>query len=112
MCPHRLRQARLCRKTPIVGDTPLIPRKTFFENAKALNPRLSPDGQWLAWIAAFDGVMNIWAAPREGPLRTAQRLATRTAAELLPSELETLLELLVLSRRPDALCYMPLVWES
>jgi len=41
----------------------LIPRKTFFENANALNPRLSPDGRWLAWIAAFDGVMNVWMAP-------------------------------------------------
>ena len=46
-------------------DVPLIPRKTFFENANALNPRLSPDGRWLAWIAAVDGVMNVWVAPRD-----------------------------------------------
>jgi dipeptidyl aminopeptidase/acylaminoacyl peptidase len=44
---------------------PLIARKTFFENANALNPRLSPDGRWLAWIAAADGVMNVWVAPRD-----------------------------------------------
>jgi acylaminoacyl-peptidase len=43
----------------------LIPRKTFFENANALSPRLSPDGRWLAWLAAFDGVMNVWVAPRD-----------------------------------------------
>ena len=30
----------------MAGDTsiPLIPRKTFFENASRLNPQLSPDG--------------------------------------------------------------------
>src|SRR6185295_4762767 len=48
----------------VAGDPiPLIPRKTFFENAHALNPRLSPDGRWLAWLAGFDGVMNVWFAP-------------------------------------------------
>ena len=33
----------------MVGDTsiPLIPRKTFFGNANALSPQLSPDGRWL-----------------------------------------------------------------
>jgi hypothetical protein len=51
----------------MVGDTsvPLIPRKTFFENANALSPKLSPDGRWLAWIAAANGVMNVWVAPRD-----------------------------------------------
>jgi dipeptidyl aminopeptidase/acylaminoacyl peptidase len=42
---------------------PLIPRKAFFENANAVSPELSPDGRWLAWIAAVDGVMNVWVAP-------------------------------------------------
>jgi acetyl esterase/lipase len=63
----------------MVGDTtiPLIPRKTFFENANALNPRLSPDGRWLAWIAAVDGVMNVWVAPRDD--LTKARPLTRQA---------------------------------
>jgi Tol biopolymer transport system component len=63
----------------MVGDTsiPLIPRKTFFENANALNPRFSPDGRWLAWIAAVDGVMNVWAAPR-GDLTKARPLTRQT----------------------------------
>ena len=56
---------------------PLIPRKTFFENANALNPRLSPDGRWLAWIAAVDGVMNVWVAPRDD-LTRAQPLTRQT----------------------------------
>ena len=59
----------------MVGDPTitLIPRKTFFENANALNPRLSPDGRWLAWIAAVDNVMNVWVGAAG---RSRQRPAT------------------------------------
>jgi dienelactone hydrolase len=48
-------------------NIPLIPRRTFFENAHALNPVLSPDGCWLSWLADVDGVMNVWVAPRDDP---------------------------------------------
>ena len=63
----------------VVGGStiPLIPRKTFFENANALNPRLSPDGRWIAWIAAVDDVMNVWMAPRDD-LAKARPLTTQT----------------------------------
>ena len=47
------------------ASIPLIPRKTFFGNANALSPQLSPDGRWLAWIAPDNGVMNVWVAPRD-----------------------------------------------
>ena len=68
----------------MVGDTgiPLIPRRTFFENAHAINPRLSPDGRWLAWIAAADGVMNVWAAPRDD-LSKARPLTRQTERPIL-----------------------------
>ena len=56
---------------------PLIPRKAFFENANAGSPELSPDGRWLAWIAAVDGVMNIWVAPC-GDLTKAHPLTRQT----------------------------------
>jgi acylaminoacyl-peptidase len=56
---------------------PLIPRKTFFENPNAFNPRLSPDGRWLAWIAAVDGVLNVWVAPRND-LTKARPLTRQT----------------------------------
>ena len=59
-------------------DVPLIPRTTFFENANALNPRLSPDGRWLSWIAAVDGVMNVWVAPRDD-LAKARAITSQTA---------------------------------
>ncbi|MCC3246468.1 S9 family peptidase [Methylocystis sp. WRRC1] len=56
---------------------PLIPRRTFFENASASSPQLSPDGRWLAWLAAVDGVMNIWVAPRDD-LTRARALTRQT----------------------------------
>jgi dipeptidyl aminopeptidase/acylaminoacyl peptidase len=51
---------------PMIDDlgAPLIPHKTLFENPEALRPRLSPNGDWIAWIAGVDGVMNVWLAPR------------------------------------------------
>jgi hypothetical protein len=63
---------------------PLIPRKTFFENANAVNPKLSPDGRWLTWIAAVEGVMNVWVAPSNAPTksRTLTRQADRPIFEL------------------------------
>ncbi len=56
---------------------PLIARKAFFENANAASPRLSPDGRWLAWLAAVDGVMNVWVAPRDD-LTQARPLTRQT----------------------------------
>ncbi|MFN7598915.1 MAG: hypothetical protein ACK5PT_19710, partial [Cereibacter sp.] len=44
-------------------SVPLIPRKLLFGNASRRNPRLSPDGTMLSWLAPVDGVMNIWLAP-------------------------------------------------
>jgi WD40-like Beta Propeller Repeat len=44
------------------ADSNLIPRRLLFGNASRLNPRLSPDGSQLAWLAPVDGVMNIWIA--------------------------------------------------
>lgn len=43
---------------------PLIPRAHLFANPARAGIGISPDGQWLAWLASGDGVMNIWAAPR------------------------------------------------
>jgi hypothetical protein len=47
------------------SSIPFIARRTFFENANALSPRISPDGLWLAWLGEVDGVMNVSAAPRD-----------------------------------------------
>ena len=45
----------------------LIPRTAFFGNPTRTQGRLSPDGQWLSWIAPRDGVLNVWVAPASNP---------------------------------------------
>ncbi|KAF9115977.1 hypothetical protein BGW39_002863 [Mortierella sp. 14UC] len=45
----------------------LIPRKVLFDNPTRLEPRISPDGQRIAFIAPKDGILNIWIAPTENP---------------------------------------------
>jgi len=46
---------------------PLIPRRDIFGNPEKSRGGISPDGQWLAWVAPLDGVMNLWIAPRTAP---------------------------------------------
>ena len=49
----------------MLSDIPLIPRKVLLGNPSRLDPKLSPNGKSLAWLAPVDGVMNIWAAPTD-----------------------------------------------
>jgi dipeptidyl aminopeptidase/acylaminoacyl peptidase len=46
---------------------PMIPREALFGNPSKAGGQLSPDGQWLSWLAPKDGVLNIWIAPRDNP---------------------------------------------
>ncbi len=41
----------------------LIPREHLFGNPTRYGHQISPDGQRLAWVAPFEGVLNIWSAP-------------------------------------------------
>jgi dipeptidyl aminopeptidase/acylaminoacyl peptidase len=42
---------------------PLIPCEVLFGNPEKAQPRLSPDGNRLAYLAPVDGVMNVWVGP-------------------------------------------------
>jgi dipeptidyl aminopeptidase/acylaminoacyl peptidase len=53
------------------GTAGLIPRKKLFGNPTRAQAQISPDGQWLSWLAPKDGVLNIWIAPA-GSLDTAR----------------------------------------
>lgn len=55
------------KATLTVGDTPLIPRAALFGNPVKSGAQLSPDGQWLSWMAPVNGVMNVWVAPAAKP---------------------------------------------
>ena len=45
------------------GD--LIPRSVLFGNPDKLSPQISPDGNWICFIAPVSGVLNVWVAPAD-----------------------------------------------
>jgi dipeptidyl aminopeptidase/acylaminoacyl peptidase len=45
---------------PTTTSVPLIPRTTLFGNPEKTEPRLSPDGSRLSYIAPVNGVLNVW----------------------------------------------------
>ncbi len=53
--------------TAVVTQTPLIPRELLFGNPERANPRLSPDGKQLAWLAPDSkGILQVWVKPIVG----------------------------------------------
>ena len=46
---------------------PLISREILFGNPSHAMAQASPDGKWLGWLAPYDGVLNIYAAPVADP---------------------------------------------
>ena len=56
----------------------LTARRVFFENPDVANVRLSPDRQWIAYVAPVERVLNLWVAPIERP--TAGQPVTRVTA--------------------------------
>ncbi|MCJ7420881.1 S9 family peptidase [Sphingomicrobium astaxanthinifaciens] len=46
-----------------VNQYPLIERAALFGNPERAQGRISPDGQWVSWLAPDEGVMNVWVAP-------------------------------------------------
>ena len=48
-------------------NVPLIPREVLFGNPEKVAPRLSPDGERLAYLAPKDGVLNVWVGPVGSP---------------------------------------------
>ncbi len=45
----------------------LIPRKVLFGNPDRAMPRLSPDGNKIAYLAPRAGVLNVWVGPADHP---------------------------------------------
>jgi dipeptidyl aminopeptidase/acylaminoacyl peptidase len=41
----------------------VIPREVLFGNPSRVSPRLSPDGERLAFLAPKEGVLNVWVGP-------------------------------------------------
>lgn len=53
--------------TTTLATLPLIPREVLFGNPVRSGGKISPDGQWLSWMAPLDGVMNVFLAPYAEP---------------------------------------------
>ena len=45
------------------NSVPLIEREKLFGNPQKSGAALSPDGNWIAWRAPLDGIMNVFVAP-------------------------------------------------
>ncbi|MGN6497624.1 MAG: prolyl oligopeptidase family serine peptidase, partial [Tsuneonella sp.] len=54
----------------------LIPREDLFGNPTRAGGQLSPDGQWLSWLAPKDGVLNVWIAPSSDPAKARAMTAS------------------------------------
>jgi len=48
-------------------DASLIPREVLFGNPERAAPQISPDGEWIAYLAPVDGVLNVVVAPLSDP---------------------------------------------
>ncbi len=53
--------------TPAGKESGLIDRKIFFGNPDKAAVKLSPDGKQISYIAAVDGVMNVFVGPADKP---------------------------------------------
>lgn len=62
----------------MMADIPLIPRRVFFGNPDKELVKISPDGTRIAYLAPWDGVMNVWVAPL-GNLDQARVVTHNTA---------------------------------
>jgi len=60
-----------------VAATPLITREALYGNPTRSAGMISPDGEWLSWLAPHEGVMNVWIAPAADP-SAAKRMTNAT----------------------------------
>jgi len=52
---------------PAPAEIPLIAREALFGNPAKAGGSISPNGEWLGYIAPRDGVLNVYVAPRATP---------------------------------------------
>ena len=60
--------AAFATRIRVAGAQAVLPaRRIFFENPDYVSVRLSPDGEFLAYVAPVGGVRNLWIAPVANP---------------------------------------------
>src|SRR3954470_13309076 len=53
---------------------PLIDRSLFFDNPEITQGQLSPDGRYISFLKAYNGILNIWVKKIDDPFSSAHRL--------------------------------------
>lgn len=53
---------------------PLIDRALFFDNPEITGGQLSPDGKYISFLKAYNGILNIWVKKFDAPFDQATRL--------------------------------------
>ena len=56
------------------NEIPLIDRSIFFDNPEISGGQLSPDGKFISFMKAYNGIMNIWVKKFDEPFANAKRL--------------------------------------
>jgi len=65
-------------ESPADDAVPLIPLDLFLGNPSYSQARISPDGQWISYLApSDDGVSNVWLRPREVDGEISPTMLTR-----------------------------------
>lgn len=59
-------------------ETPLIDREVLFGNPEISGGQLSPDGKFISFLKAYNGIMNIWVKKFDEPFEKARRLTNLT----------------------------------
>ncbi|MCA1751062.1 MAG: hypothetical protein ABR572_07630, partial [Cryomorphaceae bacterium] len=55
-------------------DTPIIDRDLFFGNPEISGGQLSPDGKYISFMKAYEGIMNVWVKTFDEPFEDARPL--------------------------------------
>lgn len=58
--------------------TPLLDRDLFFGNPEISSGQISPDGQWISFMKAYNGIMNVWVKKINDPFDKAKPLTDST----------------------------------
>lgn len=53
---------------------PVLDRELFFGNPEIAGGQLSPDGKWISFMKAYEGIMNIWVKKFDEPFSKARPL--------------------------------------
>lgn len=59
-------------------DIPLINREVFFDNPEIAGGQLSPDAQWISFIKAYKGTMNVWVKKADDPFEKGRPITADT----------------------------------